>query len=123
MTNHHPSDLQDFSEVLIYASCSQLLQAEVAVDDAVSSHHHHPDAVGVLAKLAADGRAHNHVQTIVATTCISVVMAREDCLHSCTEEGRTEDLEWEWFNYMNPSIKCKKLEVDGLSLFLLTSLI
>lgn len=82
LTKHHPSGLQEFPKVLVHASCSQLLQAVVAVDDAVSSHHHHPDAVGVLAKLAADGRAHDHVQAIMATTSVSVVMAGEDRPHS-----------------------------------------
>lgn len=105
----HPSGLQELSEVLVHASCSQLLQAVVAVDDTVSSHHHHPDAVGVLAKLAADGRAHNHVQAVVAATGVSVVMAGEDRLHSCAGEGSTEDLVWQWQNYVKPSMKCEKL--------------
>lgn len=48
------SGLQESPEVLVHPLCSQLLQAVVAMDDAVGSHYHHPDSVGVLAKLAAD---------------------------------------------------------------------
>lgn len=80
------SGLQELLEVLVHASRSQLLQAVVAMDDTVGGHHHHPDAVGVLAKLAADGRAHDHVQAAVAAAGVSVIMAGEDRLHPCGEE-------------------------------------
>lgn len=77
-----PSDLQEFPEIFVHALRCQLLQAVVTMDDTVCSHYHHPNAVGVLAKLAANGWAHNHVQATVTATCISVIMAREDCLHA-----------------------------------------
>lgn len=58
------------------------------MDDLVGGHRHHPDAVGVLAELAADGRAHDHVQATVAATGVPVIMAREDRFHPCvTERG------------------------------------
>lgn len=76
------SDLQEFPEIFVHAFCCQLLQAVVTMDDTVCSHYHHPNAVGVLAELAANGWAHDHVQATVTATCISVIMTREDRLHA-----------------------------------------
>lgn len=56
------------------------------MDDLVGGHRHHPDAVGVLAELAADGRAHDHVQAVVAAAGVPVIMAREDRFHPCVRE-------------------------------------
>lgn len=56
------------------------------MDDIVCSHHDHPDSVGVLAELAADGRAHDHVQASVAAAGVSVIMAGEDRFHPCGSE-------------------------------------
>lgn len=78
-----PSAPQERPEILVHATCSQLLQAVVAMDDIVGGHHDHPDSVGVLAELAADGRAHDHVQAGVAAAGISVIMAGEDRFHPC----------------------------------------
>lgn len=57
------------------------------MDDLVGGHRHHPDAVGVLAELAADGRAHDHVQAAVAAASVPVIMAREDRFHPCVRES------------------------------------
>lgn len=54
--------------------------------DTIGGHDHHPDAVGVLAELAADGRAHDHVQAVMATAGVSVIMAGEDRFHPCGGE-------------------------------------
>lgn len=82
------SGLQQRPEVLVHACSTQTLQAVVAVDDPVRRHHHHPDAVRVLAELAADGRAHHHVQAVVAGAGVPMVMAGEDRLHTCEEDRR-----------------------------------
>lgn len=87
-----PSVLQELPEVFVHASLSHLLQAVVTVDDLVGGHDHHPDAVGVLAELAADGRAHDHVQASVAAACVPVVMAGEDRLHPCGGGGRNKEV-------------------------------
>lgn len=78
--------LQELPEILLHASYSQLLQAVVAVDDIILSYYDHPDSVSVFAELAANGRAHHHIQAVMAGASISVVMAREDRSHPCSDE-------------------------------------
>lgn len=74
---------QQFAEILVHASHSQLLQAVVTMVDSVLGHYDHPGSVGVFSQLAADGWAHDHVQAFVATAGVSMVVAREDCCHPC----------------------------------------
>lgn len=81
-----PSALQELPEVLVHAPRSQLLKAVVAVDDIVCGHHHHPHSMGVLAQLAADGRANDHVQAVVAAAGVSVIVAAEDGFYPCGGE-------------------------------------
>lgn len=120
-----PSGLQELLEILVHASSSQLLQAVVAMDDIVGGHHHHPEAVGVLAELAADGRAHDHVQAVVTTAGVSVIMAGEDCFYPCGDERCVRG---QYRNSTNPSInrwntKASACLFSGLISSLLTSLI
>lgn len=64
------------------------------MDDVVCSHYHHPDSVGVLSQLAADGRAYDHVQATVAAPSVTVIMTGENRLHPCSEEGQRGSGEW-----------------------------
>lgn len=88
-----PSSLQKLPQVVGHALVPQLLQAVVAVDDGVGGHHHHPEAVGVLAQLAPDGRAHDHVQAVVAAAGVSVIVAGEHGFHPCGATRQVSDAE------------------------------
>lgn len=46
---------QQFAEIFVHASHSQLLQAVVAMVDSVRGHYDHPSSVGVVSELAANG--------------------------------------------------------------------
>lgn len=69
----------------------------VAVDDLVRSHHNYPDSVHVVSQLAADGRANDHVQAVVAAAGVSVVVAAENGFHPCggqrCDSGKEEECE------------------------------
>lgn len=60
------------------------------MDDLVGGHYHHPDPVGVLSQLAAYSGAHHHVKAIVEPPRITVVVAGEHRLHSCTTQSKRD---------------------------------